>query len=178
MELTIDNFNLNLLNTYAETIADGDGLRYSIYLAGCRHGCRACHNRQSWNPKAGIALTDKILKNIIQRINDNPLLDGITLSGGDPFFNPEALHTLLQILTIETGKNIWCYTGYTYEQLLQDTTMKACLSYIDTLVDGQFEIEKFNPHLHFRGSSNQRIIYLKPNTHEIESILTDDLADS
>jgi len=168
MELTINKFKLNLLNTYSETIADGEGLRYSIYLSGCIHACPLCHNKKSWSPTAGIPFTDDILKSIIDDVNTNQLLDGITLSGGDPFFNPTALLVILKILKVQTGKNIWCYTGYTYEQLLQNEAMKDCLYYIDTLVDGRFEIDKFDPRLLFRGSSNQRIIYLKENSFEIE----------
>lgn len=174
MELTINPFKINLLNTYEETIADGEGIRYSIYLAGCRHACPECHNRESWNPNAGIPFTDEILQSIINNINANPLLDGITLSGGDPFFNPEALLTILKILKEKTGQNIWCYTGYTYEELLEDPIMKACLVYIDTLVDGRFEITKFNPRLLFRGSSNQRLVYLKPDSYEVKRIVKED----
>jgi anaerobic ribonucleoside-triphosphate reductase activating protein len=170
MELTINPFKINLLNTYEETIADGEGIRYSIYLAGCRHACEGCHNRASWNPKAGILFTDEILQNIIDSINNNPLLDGITLSGGDPFFNPAALLVLLKILKKETNQNIWCYTGYRYEELLEDETMKDCLNYIDTLVDGRFEISQFDPRLLFRGSRNQRIIHLQPNSFEIKRV--------
>ena len=170
MASTIDDFNINLLNTYNETIADGEGIRYSIYLSGCRHACPGCHNRESWNPKAGIPFTADVLQNIIDDINANKLLDGITLSGGDPFFNPRALLFLLKKLKAETGQNIWCYTGYTYEQVIADTVMKECLNYIDTLVDGRFEQDLFDPRLLFRGSSNQKIIYLQPNSHEIKGI--------
>ncbi len=152
---------MNLLYTYSETIVDGDGIRFSIYLAGCRHHCPGCHNPESWDAAAGEALTDERLGKIISEINSNPLLDGITISGGDPFFNPEELTWLLRRLKESTGQNIWCYTGYTYEALLSDERLSAPLRYIDVLVDGPFVKSLYSPYLEFRGSSNQRILKLK-----------------
>ncbi|CCZ71609.1 anaerobic ribonucleoside-triphosphate reductase activating protein [Bacteroides gallinaceum] len=152
---------LHYLYTYPETIVDGEGIRFSIYLAGCSHRCKGCHNPESWNPSAGFPLTETAIKTMIDQINANPLLDGITFSGGDPFYNPKEFLPVIRKFHEYTKLNIWCYTGYTYETLLADPLRRPILDYIDVLVDGKFEQALYSPYLEFRGSSNQRILKLK-----------------
>lgn len=152
---------LHYLYTYPETIVDGEGIRFSIYLAGCSHRCKGCHNPESWNPLAGSPLTDEVIDGMISQIKANPLLDGITFSGGDPFYNPKEFLPVIRKFHEYTKLNIWCYTGYTYETLLADPLRRPILDYIDVLVDGKFEQALYSPYLEFRGSSNQRILKLK-----------------
>ena len=157
---------LNLLYTYPETIVDGEGIRYSIYLAGCRHCCPGCHNPESWNPCAGEELTEERIMDMIREIKTNPLLDGVTFSGGDPFFNPEAFLLLVKRIKEETRQNIWCYTGYKFEKLLENPKQAALLQYVDVLVDGKFKQALHDESLLFRGSSNQRLIDVKKSLKE------------
>lgn len=156
-----DKFNLRILGTYKETVVDGEGLRYSIYFAGCTHACKGCHNKESWCPDNGTLITEEYLDKIINEINSNPLLDGITLSGGDPLYNPEEMLEIIKYLKEKTKMNIWLYTGYTIEELRKDNKRMAVLEYADTIVDGKFVQELYDPLLKFRGSSNQRIIRKK-----------------
>lgn len=154
----VERFGLHYMKFLEDTIVDGEGLRDSLYLSGCRHACPGCHNRDTWHGKAGHPLTDRVVAAIIERIKYNPLLCGLTITGGDPFYNPEGLYALLKEIKEETGCNIWCYTGYTLEQLAAQENLTAPLEFIDTLVDGPFIQAKRSLDLKFKGSSNQRII--------------------
>lgn len=141
-----------ILDIIAGTTVDGPGLRTSIYFAGCEHKCLDCHNPQSWNAKAGVSMdVDDVMKQIIE--NDF----NVTFSGGDPMLQVNNLIELAKRVK-SIGKNIWCYTGYTYEEVLKSNKLKTILPYIDVLVDGRYEKELRDTELLFRGSSNQRLI--------------------
>lgn len=153
-----DDMKIRVLDILEETMADGPGFRTSIYCAGCAHHCPGCHNPQSWDFSGGREMSvDQILE-----IVKSDEFANVTFSGGDPFYQVEAFAELARRIKEETGKNIWCYTGFRYEEILADDHLKQLLPYIDTLVDGPFVADLRDPELHFRGSSNQRIIHLHP----------------
>lgn len=152
---------MKVLSIILDTVVDGPGLRASVYLAGCKHRCPGCHNPQSWNFDAGQEMT-------VQEIVDKLVESGhkkFTISGGDPFYQPENLYNLVrEIKTRIPNSDIWCYTGFTYEELqLKSDCTGLALRYIDTLVDGPFIQDLRDENLKFRGSSNQRIIHLNKN---------------
>ncbi len=147
---------IRILDILEETMADGPGFRTSIYCAGCRHHCSGCHNPQSWDFNSGRDMTVEEVLGIIKADE----FSNVTFSGGDPLYQVEAFAELARRIKEETGKNIWCYTGFTYEEILEDERLRKILPYIDTLVDGPFIEALRDPELHFRGSSNQRIIHL------------------
>ena len=149
---------IRILDILEETMADGPGLRTSIYCAGCAHHCPGCHNPQSWDFNAGREAT---VNELLAVIKEDKFCN-VTFSGGDPLYQVEAFTELARRIKEETGKNIWCYTGFTYEEILADSRLSMILPYIDTLVEGPFIQELRDPDLHFRGSSDQRIIHITP----------------
>lgn len=144
---------LKILSIEEGTSVDGPGLRTSIYFAGCRHHCEGCHNPQSWDIKNGKPATIDELMAVI-RYNEFP----VTFSGGDPFFQVAEVTELAHQIKQQTGYNIWCYTGYLWEDLLKHPEFMPLLQQVDVIVDGPFILAKRDISLRFRGSSNQRII--------------------
>ena len=140
-----------------QTMADGPGLRTSIYCAGCKHHCPGCHNPQSWDMANGHWVD---VEDILQVVKADDIAN-VSFSGGDPFYQVEAFTFLAKRIKEETGKTIWCWTGFLYEDILKDEHLSMMLPYIDVLVDGPFIQSLRDTSLRFRGSSNQRIIYLK-----------------
>lgn len=135
-------------------MVDGPGFRTSIYCAGCNHQCPGCHNPQSWDFSGGKEMT---VEQIMRVIEADPFTRGVTFSGGDPMYQAAGFAELACQIHRRTQKDIWCYTGFTFESLIHDD-QRELLSELDVLVDGPF-IEKFSdPDLLFRGSYNQRII--------------------
>lgn len=150
---------LRIAGLVKESITDGKGIRYTVFTQGCPHACKGCHNPETHDPQGGYSMdTDEIFKDFIK----NPLLKGITFSGGEPFCQPEPLCALARQVH-GAGKDVTVYSGWTYEELLamNRPAIQALLEESDVLVDGKYIEELRNLELHFRGSENQRLIDLK-----------------
>lgn len=147
---------LRVLDILFETMMDGPGLRTSIYFAGCKHHCKGCHNPQSWDMNGGYSMP---INHILTLIKEDEFAN-VTFSGGDPFYQVDAVTELAKRIKAETDKTIWCYTGFTIEEIREDPNLNKLLQYIDVLVDGPYVEALRNTDLPFRGSENQRIIYI------------------
>lgn len=152
--------NLRISGIVSESIVDGPGFRYVIFTQGCPHHCPGCHNPQTHSFEGGY---DADIPAMLEEIRQDPLLDGVTFSGGEPFCQPEALLPIAKAVK-EMGKTIFVYSGYTLEQLLdlskERPAILELLRLSDTLVDGPYVESLRDLDLEFRGSSNQRLIDL------------------
>ena len=155
-QLAVPAHRLRIAGTVGESIVDGEGYRYTIFTQGCPHGCFGCQNPQT-HDFAGGRLAEPA--RLVREILDNPLLEGVTFSGGEPFCQAAVLSELARELHA-SGLTIWCYTGYTFEVLLQShqQAVRHLLQQIDVLVDGPYIEAQRDISLRFRGSSNQRLI--------------------
>lgn len=141
---------LRIAGTVDDSIVDGPGWRFVIFTQGCPHQCKGCQNPQTWPFVGGSTVNPA---DLLERIKANPLLQGVTFSGGEPFIKAEPLSWLARQVH-GLGLDVWAYSGYTYEEL-QDNPL---LPEVDVLVDGRFEIGQRDLTLRFRGSRNQRLI--------------------
>ena len=145
--------NIRVLDIKYGTSVDGIGLRTSIYCAGCQNHCPGCHNPHSWDENGGKPISVEVLfKNIVDADMN------VTFTGGDPMLHPEGFIELAQMIKDNTNKNIWCYTGYKFEDLIQRPTRRKLVELCDVIVDGPFVESERDLSLHFRGSRNQRVI--------------------
>lgn len=145
---------LSVLEIVEDTTVDGPGFRTTVYCAGCPNRCPGCHNPQSWSIDNGREME---VGDILKVILADPFAD-VTFSGGDPMFQPVPFTELAKGIKEKSNKNIWCYTGYMFEELLVNPKRRALLEQIDVLVDGRFVEALKDETLRFRGSSNQRLI--------------------
>ena len=158
---------MNYHNITTEDFLNGDGLRTVLWVAGCTHHCPFCQNPETHDPCGGIKFNNNAYKELIEDLN-KPYISGLTLSGGDPLYeeNRETLTELVKDIKENfPDKTIWCYTGFEYEEVADLEIM----NYIDVLVDGKFIQELKDNNLHWKGSSNQRVIDVK-KTKELDSI--------
>lgn len=156
---------IQVLDIMPGTTVDGPGLRTSIYVAGCRHMCKGCHNPQSWDFNSGIPMT---VDEIMERITEEDF--NVTLTGGDPLWQASKILPLVKSIK-EKGYTLWCYTGFTWEEILKSTELSKILPWIDVIVDGRFIEELRDTRLRFRGSSNQRIIDVQASLTKKELVI-------
>ena len=161
---------MKIAGFYDESISNGLGWRAVLFVSGCPHHCPGCHNKEAQDFNYGEEFNEE---EILKRIKENSILNGITISGGEPLCKeniPGVLKFIKDVKEIRPEFNVWCYSGYTLDQLIDrnDEETNKCLNEIDVLVDGRYVKEKKDPTLKFRGSSNQRILDLKPSlqTHK------------
>ncbi len=172
---------MNYADIKKADVANGLGVRVSLFVSGCTHHCKNCFNQEAWDFNYGKKFTEKEIDKIINEL-DHSYVAGLTLLGGEPLehINQQGLLPLLRKVKEKfPKKNIWCYTGYTFENDIMGKMYKnweetkELLSYIDVLVDGKFEEDKKDIKLRFRGSSNQRIIDVQKSLKENKAILFD-----
>lgn len=151
--------NIRISGLVNDSIVDGPGLRFTVFTQGCPHHCPGCHNPETHDPAGG---HDEDTQSIIQKMLVNPLLSGVTLSGGDPMMQPESCLEIAKAAH-QNMLNVWTYTGYTWEKLWQesDPARIALLRETDVLVDGPFLLQERSLELKFCGSRNQRLIDVK-----------------
>lgn len=161
MQDSLKEITLRVAGVIEESIVDGPGIRFVLFLQGCRLHCPGCQNPQTWDFSGGTLVpADEVLS----RIRLNPLVHGVTFSGGEPFEQAEALLPLAEALKAQ-GYHLMAFTGYTLEKLLQMPACRALLEKLDLIVDGPFIEAEKSLDLRFRGSRNQRIINI-PATRE------------
>ena len=152
------NMPINVAGIINDSITDGPGIRLTVFVQGCPHHCPGCHNPQTWPFGGGTPMQPD---EVMERIRQNPLLSGVTLSGGEPMSQAAALLPLAQAIR-QHRLELAIYTGYTFEELMQqdDPAVMQLLSLADTLIDGRYIADQRNLELCFRGSENQRILDL------------------
>ena len=139
------------------SIVDGEGIRAVLWTQGCSHNCLGCHNPETHSFNAGYLLDIEEVKKDIDSLD---IEDGITLTGGDPLYQVEAVNEIAKYAK-KKGLNVWCYTGFTFEEIYNIDKYRKFLSNVDVLVDGEFILEQRSLSTIFRGSKNQRIINVK-----------------
>lgn len=145
-----------------ESIADGEGVRVTIFFSGCKHNCKGCHNPSSHPFDAGKPFTDDLQDSIISYVKATPFISGVTLSGGDPVYSASEIAPFIRRLRNACPNvTVWLYTGFTFPELLTSPEALSLLKLCDVVVDGPFVIEQRDPTIPYRGSRNQRIVDVK-----------------
>ena len=164
---------MNYHNIKTDDMLNGDGLRVTCWVSGCSIECFNCYNPQTWDFNSGIPFTDDTMQEILYDLS-KPYIKGLTLSGGhplDPHNAPKVLEIVKRVKMVFPNKDIWIYSGYVWEDIIKDNTLKEILKCTDVLVDGAYVDKLRDISLAFRGSSNQRIIDVKKTLNSNEVIL-------
>lgn len=163
---------MNVSGINFESIADGEGVRVVVFISGCLHNCKGCHNPASHSFTAGQPFTSDLQDKIVAYIKNTPFISGLTLSGGDPMYSAEELIPFVQKLRSEVdGVTVWIYSGFLYEEIKQNEEMSELLKQCDVLVDGEFVLEQRDITLAYKGSQNQRIIDVQKSITDNKIIL-------
>lgn len=149
------NDSIKIINITKGTMADGPGIRNTIWAAGCAHHCLGCHNPQTWDFNSGY---DVSVYKLAKEVGSDSFVD-VTFSGGDPVYQAKKFAKLARILKQEYHKNIWLYTGFLLEDIYKQPGGSELLKWVDVVVDGPFVESLKEPKVPFRGSSNQKILY-------------------
>lgn len=139
-----------------ESFADAEGVSCVLFISGCSHNCYGCHSPQTHDFNYGLEITDDVIDEINEEIDKRPFLSALVLSGGDPMYSAKGLLDIIPKIHVPNN-DIWCYSGFTIEEIQKNKDMSALLDKCSHLIDGMFQIDKRDITLKFRGSSNQRI---------------------
>ena len=174
-------------NITTDDMLNGDGLRTVLWLSGCNHHCKNCHNPTTWDPQNGLEFSDEAAAELIEKLKPD-YISGLTISGGDPLY-PDNRGDLLRFLVTSRmlnrdlfeKKNIWMYTGYKWEELISKkdldpknynrSQMYKILTFIDVLVDGEYKEDLSNNNYHWAGSTNQRVIDVQKSIRKGEVVI-------
>jgi anaerobic ribonucleoside-triphosphate reductase activating protein len=161
--------NIRIAGIVPESIVDGPGFRYTVFTQGCFHDCPGCHNPATHDINGGREMS---VERIVEEMGKNRLIDGLTLSGGEPFLQVEPCLELAKAAHA-LGLNVWAYSGYTFEELMADLEKSRLLAECDVLVDGPFILAQRTLERRFRGSKNQRVIDVKQTLAQGEIVLAE-----
>lgn len=167
---------MNYHNITYDDMKNGEGIRVVLWVSGCSHYCKGCHNPETWDKKSGIEFDVKALVELMSELNKD-YVNGLTVSGGDPFMEynePTLCYICCAVKNLFKGeKSIWVYTGYTYEELKERKSRytNIILDYIDVLIDGEYKEDLRDINLKWRGSKNQRVIDIKETIKNNEIVL-------
>lgn len=150
---------MNLYGYIPESVNEGPGLRAVLFISGCRHACPGCFSPGSWSFRAGEPFTEKRQQQILHEVISHPLLEGVTLCGGDPFFSAaECASWVRQLRAARPDLTVWAYSGFVYEELITEPSRAELSRLCDVIIDGPYIAAERDVSLPFRGSRNQRII--------------------